>query len=392
MIGCDIGTAFISSARVENGKNVIKTVRNCFVCLDDLNVDIGWLKENIKATIIDITDDDGEIKSYIVGEDAINLPNVNIRRPMKSGILNSSEDDAVLIISKLIEMVCGHAKFDGEIACGSIPSTTILNRDPTNHKKVIEKIFTNLGYTFVPINEGLAIIYATNPKIINESGEQMNFVGAGLSLGGGQINFCHSYLGIPTENLTFSLENSGDWIDSKTSQTLDHDAAGNPIFSPIEVARFKEKYLDLTRDSDSYTNEELDQLGFKNSKRKKNFRKMHFALSSYYEELINFIIANFIDRFKKSGIQANYSIEIVIAGGTSKPNGVVEKFEKILNERGDFPFDIKCVRRAEDPLYSTVLGALTKAKSEEKKRGISPPEPPKKSKKEEEIKPDDQPE
>lgn len=371
-LGVDVGTAFIVGSRSEGGKNVLRTVRNCFLALDDLTDDVNWLKENTNSSIVEIEDEDGDVKSFVIGNDAMSLPNAKVRRPMSSGIINPSEEEASIIISKIIEMVSGPAQYPGEIACGSIPATTISGVDSVNHKRIIEKAFKDLGYDFIPINEGLAIIYANNPIIIDDDGKQIPFSGIGISMGGGQVNVAHSHMGIPTPELAFSVGRSGDWIDERVSETFGRDAVGNLVVSPSEVARFKEKYLNLTKSDTDYTNEELDALGFKKASRRTKFRKMHFGLSSYYEDLINFVLANFVEKFKQSRIQSDYEIEIVISGGTSMPPGVVEKFEKILSERGDFPFEVKCVRRAADPFNSTALGALTKAISEEKKRGIVP--------------------
>ena len=383
MVGVDVGTMFINCARSEGGKNIIRTIRNCFLSLDDLTDNIDWLKENTNASIVEIKDDDGDVKSFVVGSDAMSLPNAKVRRGMSNGILNPSEEDAAIIIAKMIEIVVGAALYPHEIACVSIPANTIDNTiDNINHKRIIEKIFVDLGYDFVPINEGLAIIYANNPVVIDDDGKKTPFSGCGISMGGGMVNISHAYMGIPTPELTFSVPRSGDFLDERTASTFGKDASGNPIVSPSEVARFKEKYLDLTRLDTDYTNDELDNLGFKKSSKRNKFRKMHFGLCSYYEDLINFVLANFVEKFKQSKIQSDYEVEIVIAGGTSMPKGVVEKFEKILAERGDFPFEVKCVRRAADPFNSTALGALTKATSEEKKRGKTNLSPKRQSRKE----------
>ncbi len=60
-------------------------------------------------------------------------------------------------------------------------------------------------------------------------------------------------------------------------------------------------------------------------------------------------------------------IEIVVSGGTSKPNGFEKLVEKVVSEVS-WPFDIKGVRRAQDPLSATAVGCLTAAISKEKKR------------------------
>lgn len=362
--GVDVGTAFLVAAYKNNGENIIKTVRNCFISLDNLTDDIDWLKENTNSAIVEL--DDG--RSFILGDDAMGFgaSNISVRRPMQKGIINPTEEEAPIVMAKLIEMIVGKPNYSGEIVCASVPATTTAGTDSVNHSKIIEKIFTDLGYKFIPINEGLAIIYANNPTIYDEDEDkEIPFSGIGISMGGGQVNVCHAHMGIATEELTFSVERSGDWIDQKVSETFGEDAQGQLIVKPNQVAKFKEKFLNLT--IEDYSDEMLEELGFKNSARKKKFKKMHFGLKSYYENLISYIIANIVSKFKQSKLESEFPVEIVISGGTSMPNGVVELFDKVLKEREDFPFDVKKVRKANDPLKSTALGALAKAISEERK-------------------------
>lgn len=363
----DLGTAFIVGITAsENGQSVVRSVRNCFVDLDDLNVDINWVKENTPANIVQIEDDDGNINSFIIGDEAINLPIGKVRRPMKSGLINPNEDLAITIISKIMEMVIGPADFPGQIVCYSSPAATAdATLDPVNHSRIAKKIFEDLGYKPIEVSEALAVIYANCPKVIDDNGKEYLFSGIGLSFGGGMCNITHTYLGIPTPELTFSLPRSGDWVDEKVSVSMGDKENGDRRYTPSYIAGFKERYLDLLRDD--YTDKELIDFGFTSGGRRKDFRKIHFSLCSYYEDLISFSIANFIDKFKKSGVESDYAVEIVISGGTSLPHGFPEKFEQLLHEREDFPFEIREVRRANDPLNATCLGALTKAKSEWKK-------------------------
>lgn len=368
MVGVDVGTAYIVSSKKDTETNniVFKIIRNCFIGLDSLTDDISWLKENTNSTIVEIDD-----KSFIVGDDALGFGSSNIttKRPMRNGIINPTEEDSLIIISKIIEMAIGRSTYPGEIACASIPATSIDSGiDSINHEKLIGKIFKDLGYTFIPINEGLAIIYATNPTMEGDEGETIPFSGIGISMGGGQVNVCYAFRGIKVDELTFSIARSGDWIDEKVAESFGRDAFGVLNVKPNQVSKFKEKFLDLTRDEVEYTDKELDALGFKTSSRRNKFRKLHTYLCNYYDNLINFILANFVSKFKSSNIESEFPVEIVISGGTSMPSGVVEKFQKILDERQDFPFEIKNVRRADEPLYATAFGALNKAISEENKR------------------------
>jgi tRNA A37 threonylcarbamoyltransferase TsaD len=56
-------------------------------------------------------------------------------------------------------------------------------------------------------------------------------------------------------------------------------------------------------------------------------------------------------------------LPIVLAGGTAKPNGFRERFEKALRQR-TLPFKVADVRLASDPLTATARGALVAALAE----------------------------
>ncbi len=53
-------------------------------------------------------------------------------------------------------------------------------------------------------------------------------------------------------------------------------------------------------------------------------------------------------------------LDIVIAGGTSLPNGFREKVEKVVDTL-DLPFKINSVKQSDDPRNSVVKGCLTQA-------------------------------
>jgi hypothetical protein len=55
---------------------------------------------------------------------------------------------------------------------------------------------------------------------------------------------------------------------------------------------------------------------------------------------------------------------IVLAGGTARPTGFLQKFESIMRSGGDFPVEISEVRMAKDPLTATANGCYVAAMSE----------------------------
>ena len=53
-------------------------------------------------------------------------------------------------------------------------------------------------------------------------------------------------------------------------------------------------------------------------------------------------------------------LKVVIAGGTSRANGYVQTFEKML-EKNEFPLPVKEVNHADDPLHAVAKGCLIAA-------------------------------
>lgn len=357
-VGVDVGTAFLVAARKTTEGNAIKTIRNCYLKLDVEDIDM--LKASTNTTVITIDDD-----NYIVGNEAMGFTalNANIKRPMRNGVLNPQEVDSAIILAEMIGMIAGKAS-PGEIACASIPSETSDGKiNPIHHRAIVEKIFTDLGYIFTDINEGLAVIYANNPTAEDIDGNQIPLTGIGISMGGGMVNICYAYRG--KKQLAFSIARSGDWIDIEASKNFPTNEDGSQSVTPAKISQFKEKHFSLLKDT--YTDAELETKGFVNKALKRNFLRKHTIISSYYNELINYILNVFIDEIKKSKLEPEESLEIILSGGTSMPDGIAERFTQILKSRDDFPISIKGVRKSKDPLNSTALGALAKATIEEKK-------------------------
>ena len=91
------------------------------------------------------------------------------------------------------------------------------------------------------------------------------------------------------------------------------------------------------------------------------------SLYIYYKNLIETVVRQFKKVFVKNGTMFPFPLEVVVAGGTSLPNGFEALVEQVIKEV-QWPFDIKGVRRAKDPLSATAIGCLTAAISREKKK------------------------
>ncbi|HWS55673.1 MAG TPA: hypothetical protein VN228_16160, partial [Pyrinomonadaceae bacterium] len=83
-------------------------------------------------------------------------------------------------------------------------------------------------------------------------------------------------------------------------------------------------------------------------------------------------LQSLIDRlraeFKRSSSlpKVDRPLKVVLAGGTARPAGFLQKFEQMLHADGDFPVELAEVRMAKDPLTTTANGCYIAAMSETK--------------------------
>jgi actin-related protein len=90
--------------------------------------------------------------------------------------------------------------------------------------------------------------------------------------------------------------------------------------------------------------------------------KYEKALRIYYEDLIESLVQKLQQSISQADKlpRSDRPLPIVIAGGTAKPRGFKELFEKALNSR-TLPVAVSGVRMASDPLTATARGALIAA-------------------------------
>jgi actin-related protein len=180
-----------------------------------------------------------------------------------------------------------------------------------------------MGYRAIAINEGLAVIFSEL--------EDNNFTGIGVSCGGGMCNATLAYLSIPS--IMFSVSKGGDFIDQAVGSVLNEYAT--------RVKVLKEEVLDLSRQPKD---------------------KIERALHIYYEDLVHTLVTALkkaLSRTEKLP-KTDRALPIVLSGGTAKPKGFKELFEKALKAQ-PLPVAISEVRMAADPLTATARGALVAA-------------------------------
>ena len=354
-VGFDFGTSYLVSARDADGEEQsgpkLLTERNCFFAVDTDAEDIisssGY--NYIKA------EESGQEKLFILGKDALKLANLyasndvngvrksGLRRPMQKMVINSKTDKkAIQMLKYMSQGLIGSPKKENEVAVISIPADPVTGEfNNVFHSNMCVNFVKELGYDVYPINEALAVVYATNPTTKDEDGEELNMTGIGISWGAGGTNGCLSYKGQDTIRFAFPM--GGDWIDEQTSSICQ--------MTPSEITIYKEKASKEGRFDLSAPNYEDEVLS---------------GLYIYYRNLVTTVIKQFKDEFIKNGTQFTDPIEVVVSGGTSKPNGFEQLVEQVIKEVS-WPFDIKGVRKANNALSATALGCLAAAKSKEKK-------------------------
>ncbi|HZM51129.1 MAG TPA: cell division protein FtsA [Vicinamibacteria bacterium] len=320
-VGLDVGTSKVVAAK-RKGKEIDTGAQlNAFI-------PVPWSR--FTETILG----QNEISYYRENDELIiygtatekfaNMFNANVRRPMADGLINPKERFAMPVLEAILQTLVPKARAQGEILAFSVPAATEGHEAQlTYHEATLRRYFEGLGYKPVAINEGLAVIFSEL--------EDNNFTGIGISCGGGMCNVTLAYLSIPS--MMFSIPKGGDFIDASVASVTGEQET--------RVKVIKEDGLDLSKPP------------------KDKYEK---ALRIYYEDLIESLVQKLQQSISQADKlpRSDRPLPIVIAGGTAKPRGFKEMFEKALSSRS-LPVAVSGVRMASDPLTATARGALIAA-------------------------------
>ena len=342
--GFDVGTMFCQCAKVtENGKTNISSSRNSFVEIDNSGSDLEEILLRNKWQYIN---DSG--RYYVIGDDSLQVvklfPNkLELRRPMQDGVLNKNEEKKNIVLGKIIESMIGQAPKQNCVVATCVSSQCIddsLNSD--FHALRLKSMFTRLGWNVKVIEEGLAVILNERPSCNDSNGVEIPYSGIGISFGGGRVNCVLAYKGL--QIIGMSVSRSGDWIDKQVS-----GQTGAPI---SQILRKKETELDFNK-----INEDDDII---------------FGLSTYYDVMLKHVFNLFSKKFMEIKTEFDMPLDIVVAGGTSMPNGFETRVEKIVRSM-DLPFKVSLIKKSKDPRNSVVMGLLTQAAISQRKldKGVS---------------------
>jgi len=231
----------------------------------------------------------------------------------------------------LLNNILKKPQVDEETVYYSIPGNPINSEmDVVYHKEMFKKMIENFGYKATAMNEAAAVVYS------NCAAE--GFTALGSSFGAGMVNT--ALLFQTMVGMSFSIQNSGDWIDSSAAKAVGSTAT--------RIMSIKEKGVNLLDPTEGDP---------------KQLRERE-AIVVYYRNLIHLVIDSIKREFKKDSgsIELPDSIPWVISGGTSLAKNFLEFFKQEFDKVKDsFPINISEVRMANDPLNDVAKGLLIAA-------------------------------
>jgi len=328
--GLDCGTSFYIAATEDS----IKKQRNAFLTVDG---EVKQVKLMLKRQRIPFVEKAGKV--HIVGQHAFNYAQIfstsELKRPMKSGLLNPTEKDALPVLNAIIGELLGEAK-DGETCVYCIPSKPIdVQREVSYHEDVLRTIIEQYGYSVKKIEEAVAIGY--------EGLVDTQLTGVAISMGAGMCNIAVMYQGMTA--LSFSVSRGGDWVDENVAMDTGVPRA--------KVTSIKETSTTLDLSSANYQNiyeEDTDEAN------------VLIAIRSYYGALVNYLLTNLKVQFEGVENVPNFpeAVPIVIGGGTSLVKGFLDVFNEQFDQN-DFPIPISEIVHIEDAHTAVARGCLSEA-------------------------------
>ncbi len=332
-LSCDVGTYnLVVCKRDENNNFTYNREINAFL---EIKLQDRFLFNIMKSKDVPLIERAEDGIAYVLGEAAMKMaytmPNLELRRPMSHGCVNPKEKDAFEILNIMIHGLIENVKSDNEILYYTVPANAINEEtDSDYHSQLLGAIFnayrseTGRKVSAHPINEALALIYA-------ELGDK-NYTGISASCGSGMINVCFAVFGVPA--FQFALVNSGDWIDKMAAKATGE----NPTF--INQEKMK---IDLTLPPKTLVER---------------------AIQTQYRIMIEKTVQGIQKGISEAGKKArtDHPIDVIVAGGTSLPNGFDKLFSEVLKQ-AKLPIELGTVVRPPDALYSVARGALIAAEN-----------------------------
>ena len=328
--GLDCGTSFYISAT----EDIIKKQRNAFLTVDG---EVSQVKRMLKRQGIPFVEKASKV--HIVGQHAFNYAQIfstaELKRPMKSGLLNPTEKDSLPVLNAIIGELLGDAK-ENETCVYCIPAKPIdVEREVSYHEDVLRTIIEQYGYDVKKIEESVALGY--------EGLVDTQLTGVAISMGAGMCNIAVMYQGMTA--LSFSVSRGGDWVDDNVSMDTG--------VSKAKVTNIKESSDTLNLSKGVY--QDIYEEGTDEA-------NVLIAIRSYYGALINYLLTNLKVQFEGVENVPNFPepVPIVIGGGTALVKGFLDVFNEQFDQN-DFPIPISEIILIEDAHTAVARGCLSEA-------------------------------
>lgn len=286
-------------------------------------------------------------KAVVLGRDAEEFAyakNDTLLRPMAEGGI-SADEEAMTVLGAIVQGLMQMAEeeigeFGDQVKICYCTTAPAINKESNidYHERVVNMVIdgyeTEAELSRENIKESHAIVID-----MSEDG-----TGVGISWGAGTVTVSYVKYGI--EVYSFCWVGAGDWIDTQVAMRHGYDPEHlstrkkKAKETPTTVAK-KKQTVDLTPGRD-YSDDRLAM-----------------DIVMHYDVLINKVIEGIVEGFEQNEAEARIedAIPIYMAGGTSSPDGFVERCKDKLKE-ADPPFEVGEVSRSDNPLYTVATGCL----------------------------------
>ena len=117
--GLDVGTSFVRCAEMQGQEIVLRSERSAFIDLDQAG---DFTEGMLGMAKLDYVKNGDQLR--IVGNKAIEFANIahtDARRPLRTGLISPSEEEALPMMELIVRYVAGEARQGGEPLYFSVP-------------------------------------------------------------------------------------------------------------------------------------------------------------------------------------------------------------------------------------------------------------------------------
>ncbi len=340
-LGLDVGTKNIVLASRDANEGVkFRREVNGFCRIDRTDGIAKTTLKDLKIPFITSADNKALIALGSKAEEIAYTFGTSLRRPMERGVLSVSEKEAMEIMAVIVRAMIGKIEQD-TVLYYCIPADTInAETNVVYHQKIVQliidghnKVEQNVKLHAHPVNEARALVLA----------EFDDKTGIGISFGAGMVNVSFCLFGMPVYE--FSIVGSGDWIDYESARAVG-------MLEEIEHVKRPKALVTKAKEEVDLSKVPTDNLQ----------RAVYLNYQILIEKVAKAIVEGF--RTNEKQARAQRPMPIVVAGGTSMPNGFTEMFKSVFNT-SEIPFEIGEIRRSDNPLYAVAEGCLIAAEAHE---------------------------